>query len=135
MAIQGDYIWDTSKYQIGDPAKGSTFDLTGTADVSGSGITTDWDERVAVRWSEMLGYTPQTFKPLVAGLSQADKENLLRPGYYPEISGGAVVVKADGMFPNIINHRGEFRSPDGVLGLPELNEFAGAAKSIADPAV
>lgn len=128
MAIQGDYIWDVTKYNPSTTLG-----------------TVDWKERVAVRWAEMLGYTPATLKPLLSGLSEpaagaaldgtTDVEKLLRPGYYPKIVSGAVTVMADGLFPNIINHRGEFRSPDGILGLPEINEFEGKGKSITDPAV
>lgn len=132
MAIKGDYIWDPAKYPVGG---------TPSAYTPGTGAATvppvDWDERVAIRWAEMLGYTPQTFKPIVAAssLTDDDKQDLLRPGFYPKMVSGALTKMDEGMFPNIINHRGEFRSPDGVLGLPERNEFGGESQSITDPAV
>lgn len=122
MAIPGDFIWDVSKYKISSTTKPAT----------------DWKERVAVRWAEMLGYTPETLKPLIS-LSDADCQKLLTPGYYPKMVSGAVTVMSDGTFPNIINHKGEFRSPDGVLGLPEQNEFgngsSGSLVGVPDPAV
>ena len=136
MAIKGDYIWGETIDTYGDNLKTATSNFTKTA--------TDWDERVAVRWAEMLGYRNiAVFKAVVAasGLSDANKKKLLQPGYYPKMAAGKVTVMADGMFPNIINHNGEFRSPDGVLGLPEVNEFGGGdatnhtATPITDPAV
>lgn len=121
MAIPGDFIWDVSKYKV-----------------STTPATVDWKARVATRWAEMLGYTPETLKPLIS-LSDGDCQKLLTPGYYPKIVSGAVTVMADGTFPNIINHKGEFRSPDGVLGLPEQNEFgnglSGSLVANPDPAV
>lgn len=139
MAISGEYIWNLPPTL---PSSATT------------PATTDWKALVATRWAEMLGYTPKTLMPLLASITvptsssaltgSTDAEKLLRPGYYPKIdtSGPSpkVVVMADGMFPNIINHRGEFRSPDGVLGLPEQNEFGGGDASnsvipITDPAI
>lgn len=130
MAIKGEYIWSEAIDKYGDNLKTSTSNFTQPA--------TDWDERVATRWAEMMGYSNVAlFKAVVAGsgLSDDDKKKLLQPGYYPKLAAGKVTVMADGLFPNIINHRGEFRSPDGVLGLPERNEFGGEGESITDPAV
>lgn len=123
MAISGDYIWDVDKY---------TPDIPSTLPVS-----PNWKKRAAIRWAEMLGYnTPVGLTALEAMMpSDADCMKLLQPGYYPKIVSGAVTVMADGMFPNIINHNGEIRSPDGVLGLPERNEFGGESQSITDPAI
>lgn len=123
MAISGDYIWDVGKYAIPSASLVKP--------------NVDWQERAAVRWAEMLGYSsPSGIAALKAIMPKdADCMKLLQPGYYPKIVSGAVTVMSNGMFPNIINHNGEIRSPDGVLGLPERNEFGGESQSITDPAI
>lgn len=131
MAIPGDFLWDPSKYRI---------DATGTAN-SLDTTATDWDALVAERWHELLNIGKEHLYQVVkaSALTADQKQNLMKPGYYPKLTntGGTftIAVMADGKFPNVINHQGLERSPDGVLGIPERNQFGGETVSITDPAI
>lgn len=127
MAIPGEFQWDKTKFAINNTSLEAL-------------NKTEWAALAAERWHELAGVDASSLKAAFASLSEADLKKLMTPGYYPEISGDAgagftVVVMADGQFPNVINFSGKEKSPNGMLGIPERNEFGGENVSITDPAI
>lgn len=127
MAIPGDFQWDKTKYAINNTSL-ETLNVT------------EWAALAAERWHELVGVSASSLKAAFASMSEADLKKLMLPGYYPAVTGDAasgftVTVMADGKFPNVINFSGRERSPDGVLGIPERNQFGGESVSITDPAI
>lgn len=103
-------------------------------------VSTDLPMLVAERWSHMLGIDKLILKAAVAVLGSEDQKKLMQPGYYPKISGAintgiTIAVMDEGKFPQLTNHQGKARSPEGQLGLPETNMFTATAKGIPDPAI
>lgn len=127
MAIPGEFQWDKTKFAIDNTALEAL-------------NTTEWAALAAERWHELVGVSASSLKAAFASLSEADLKKLMTPGYYPAVTGDAgsgftVTVMSDGKFPNVINFSGKEKSPDGVLGIPERNEFGGESVSITDPAI
>lgn len=103
-------------------------------------VSTDLPMLVAERWSHMLGVDKLILKAAIAVLGADDQKKLMQPGYYPKMTGAAntgltIAVMADGKFPQLINHQGKARSPEGQLALPETNMFTTTPAAIPDPAI
>lgn len=103
-------------------------------------VATDLPALVAERWCHLLKIDKDILKPAVAKLTADKQKKLMQPGYYPKIAGDittviTIDVRADNKFPNIINHGGKARSPEGRLGIPELNNFTTANVGVPDPAI